>query len=319
MGAAPSANSYGQFGAQAAASAERFGAHIPFTDGTVYFDFGGSTTGTNRVIAAGLTFSQADTWVFSTGPAGMQIWQNGILRASNTANPSRTNAGGGNFGLRGNSSGGTSGDSGQWALFGYAPVQWSKDQNAAISANPWQLFAPLPRRIWAPSAVVGTPVGIATETDTALTLAGRQLRTVGIAAESATAIAPAGVQIRPAGLAVESDTAQTLAGRQMRAAGVATETDSAFSLGSGVSGGVGVATETDSALPLAGTQLRAVGLSLEIDASFALTSPEMSSGPVGLAAEIDTAFSLFAAAPPPPDPSGPTSRRLLVREMLRGV
>lgn len=61
---------------------------IPFTDGVTYFDYGGVTNGTTRVQAAGLTFG-ADHWVFSTGPRGMEIWQNGQLRASNGANPTR--------------------------------------------------------------------------------------------------------------------------------------------------------------------------------------------------------------------------------------
>lgn len=62
--------------------------HIPYNDGTVYWDLGGTGAG-NRVSAAGLSFG-ADNWIFTAGPRGQEIWQNGILRASNSNNPSRS-------------------------------------------------------------------------------------------------------------------------------------------------------------------------------------------------------------------------------------
>lgn len=71
------------------ADGERLNVHLPWSDGTVYWDYGGTTDAATRVSASGLTFGD-DVWVFSTGPMGMQIWQNGILRASNSANPTRT-------------------------------------------------------------------------------------------------------------------------------------------------------------------------------------------------------------------------------------
>lgn len=78
------------FGELAGVIAQRCQAHLPYSDGTVYFDYGGATNGTTRVQAAGLTFGGDDIWVFTVGRRGMEIWQNGLLRASNTAQPTRT-------------------------------------------------------------------------------------------------------------------------------------------------------------------------------------------------------------------------------------
>lgn len=62
---------------------------VPFTDGTVYFDWGGGVSGSTRVSVGGLTKGD-DVWAFTTGPRGMEIWQNGLKKASNSATPSRT-------------------------------------------------------------------------------------------------------------------------------------------------------------------------------------------------------------------------------------
>jgi hypothetical protein len=70
----------------------RLGAHVPDSTGTVRWDVGGSAEGTKRLSIAGLTFGD-DDWAFTSGPRGMEIWQNGVLRASNSANPTRTNDG----------------------------------------------------------------------------------------------------------------------------------------------------------------------------------------------------------------------------------
>lgn len=62
--------------------------HVPYSDGVVYWDLGG-TGGANRCSVGGLTFG-ADHFVFTSGTRGMEIWQNGILRASNANNPTRS-------------------------------------------------------------------------------------------------------------------------------------------------------------------------------------------------------------------------------------
>ena len=79
----------GAFGVDTATAAEYCAVKLPAADGTVYWDYGGVTAGTTRLTAASLTFGD-DAWGFTVGPRGMEIWQNGILRASNAANPTRT-------------------------------------------------------------------------------------------------------------------------------------------------------------------------------------------------------------------------------------
>lgn len=63
-------------------------AYLPFSDGVAYWDWGGQVNGTNRTQVGGLTFGD-DIWVFTSGPRGMEMWQNGIIRASNGSNPSK--------------------------------------------------------------------------------------------------------------------------------------------------------------------------------------------------------------------------------------
>jgi hypothetical protein len=66
----------------------RVSSHLPFSDGTVYWDFGGDSGG-NRLSVGGLSFGD-DIWCFTTGPRGMEIFQNGLLRASNGSNSTRS-------------------------------------------------------------------------------------------------------------------------------------------------------------------------------------------------------------------------------------
>lgn len=67
----------------------RIGVHLPYSDGLVYWDFGPGVEGTSRLSVNGLTFGE-DTWVFTAGPRGMEIWQNGIKRASNSGTSTRS-------------------------------------------------------------------------------------------------------------------------------------------------------------------------------------------------------------------------------------
>src|SRR5260370_1456226 len=58
------------------------GAHVPYSDGTVYWDYGGNG-GANRLTVAGLTFTTlVEKWTFTAGPQGSAIWRDGIKLAS---------------------------------------------------------------------------------------------------------------------------------------------------------------------------------------------------------------------------------------------
>lgn len=92
------------FGSDSTVSSARCGAHLPFTDGNVYWDWGGTTAGSTRVSAAVTSDTRWHLWAFTVGGGlGMRIYRDGVLLASNAATPSRT--AGGNFVLNsGNSS-----------------------------------------------------------------------------------------------------------------------------------------------------------------------------------------------------------------------
>lgn len=151
------------FGVASSSLSNRAGALIPFGDGTVYWDFGGATSGTTRLTVASLTFGN-DLWVFTTGPRGMEIWQNGVRRANNGVNPSRT-IGGVNFCL--GISGQTEGTGGQSDLADYWYMatyrrQLDVTEILDISANPY-IIVSRPTIIYSlmvdPSALPPPPTG----------------------------------------------------------------------------------------------------------------------------------------------------------------
>ena len=122
--------SIGQFG-----GGSQLGAYIPYSDGKVYWDFGGYTEGTNRLSVAGLSFSDSDVFVFTVGARGMEIWQNGIKRASNSATPTSTIISTA-FGVHQRSNAGGT-DRMRTYAFGYARKQLPTDVCAELSRDLW--------------------------------------------------------------------------------------------------------------------------------------------------------------------------------------
>ena len=114
-------------------------AHLPYSDGVVYWDFGGQTSGTTRLAVSGLTFGD-DFWVFSTGGRGMEVWQNGSLKGSNAANPARTvNDSAINFVL--GKQGVVDGDLADFSYFALWNRQLTQRDVRSLSGQPFQLFA----------------------------------------------------------------------------------------------------------------------------------------------------------------------------------
>lgn len=68
----------------------RCGTHFPFTDGNIYWDYGGAVSGTTRLSVAMPASSHRSVYAFTCGPRGMEIWHNGLRIANNTATPTRT-------------------------------------------------------------------------------------------------------------------------------------------------------------------------------------------------------------------------------------
>jgi hypothetical protein len=127
----------GAFGVDTATAAEYCAVKLPAADGTVYWDYGGVTAGTTRLTAAGLSFGD-DTFGFTVGPRGMEIWQNGVLRASNAANPTRTATSAAfKLGLYDSALGG---DLAAYNCIYVFAVQLSQDDLALLTSDPAGLF-----------------------------------------------------------------------------------------------------------------------------------------------------------------------------------
>ena len=126
----------GSFGCASSGSTEssNCGAYIPYSDGKVYWDFGGLIEGSSRLSVSGLSFSDSDVFVFTSGPRGMEIWQNGKRVASNSGSPTRTSTTNA-FGLRGTYKSGV--DPFRCYAFGYSRKQLSMAQSAELSRDLW--------------------------------------------------------------------------------------------------------------------------------------------------------------------------------------
>lgn len=118
-------------------------AHAPGGDGITYFDFGGND-GVRRISAASLSFAKPTALLFSAGPRGLEIWQDGSIRASNTTAASRINGAGS---IRVNE-GASAGDLIKVYMAAIWARQFSLQQNSELTTNPWQIFisnnAPIP-------------------------------------------------------------------------------------------------------------------------------------------------------------------------------
>jgi len=111
--------------------------YIPFSDGITYWDYGG-TAGTNRLTVGGLTFGD-DIWAFTQGARGAEIWQNGILRASNAGVNTRVQ-GGTQFQLGKNNS--QASDLAKWKFFWIYHRQLQIPEIARITMHPFCWVAP---------------------------------------------------------------------------------------------------------------------------------------------------------------------------------
>ncbi len=138
--------------------------NIPYSDGNIYWAYGGTTPNVSllTVASGGLTLGD-DLWTFTTGVRGMECWQNGILRGSNTGNSTRgTVAGNAHFGWDGLASPAT--DLADIALIMTWRRQLTKAEVMAVSANPWQVFQPRIVLFASPPAQTasGSATGVAT-------------------------------------------------------------------------------------------------------------------------------------------------------------
>jgi hypothetical protein len=138
--------SSGLFGPYAGPTDQRVAAHLPYSDGTVYWDFGGNG-GANRISVAGLTFSTTipERWVFTAGPRGSNIWQNGVKVASQATAITR-NPGLIGFLINQAGSGATTNDVIDLNYFAVYSIQWNDELCKWWSAEPYAHLYQSPKR-----------------------------------------------------------------------------------------------------------------------------------------------------------------------------
>lgn len=131
--AAPTGNGAG-VGNSTNDTTNRWGAHIPYGDGTIYFDV--TNTSTGRLTAAGWTFGNWDVFVFTNGNTGGQsIWGNG-LRLANDATIAPSSGISGTWGI-GQHAGTLNGNSQQVSIVAAWGRELSANEIAALTGDPF--------------------------------------------------------------------------------------------------------------------------------------------------------------------------------------
>jgi hypothetical protein len=125
------------FGFASGTAATRCMCSLPFSDGGIYWDFGGTSNGVSRArVLSGVTFGD-DIWaVTSKESGGMRIIQNGMVLVSHAGGVTRSNASG-RFGL-----GLGAGQASDLAKYGFVHVfnrNLSIDEIIELNINPYQL------------------------------------------------------------------------------------------------------------------------------------------------------------------------------------
>lgn len=127
------------FGHNASAgTGRRAGGHVPFSDGTVYWDYGGAT-GNNRLTWTGYTPAvNMESWVFVGGLKGTAIYFNGLQRAVNTNAVTRTQ-GADTIGMNSGNQG-TAGETMNIFFFAAFGAEWTESEVWQWNADPYSIL-----------------------------------------------------------------------------------------------------------------------------------------------------------------------------------
>lgn len=138
--------------------------HMPYSDGNAYWDFGSFSTG--RLSVAFAKTTEPETIVLIAGPnVGREIWRNGVRIANNASvTATRPSVTSGTCAIGNN---GTESADNEWVYLALVvDDEWQQGQVQAFSENPWQVFAPLRRRLYfASSAAAAEITGTAAITE----------------------------------------------------------------------------------------------------------------------------------------------------------
>lgn len=136
------------FGFDLVVDAARCGTHCPYSDGNIYFDFGG-TGGSNRLIISGQSWgTTVDYLAFTSGKRGTEVWRNGARIGNQTTPVTRTNSASGQFQInRSNGLGAGSGDLQEIYFLATFKEEWSADMLNWWFAEPYAMVAPQSPRL----------------------------------------------------------------------------------------------------------------------------------------------------------------------------
>lgn len=123
----------------------RAGGHVPLSDGTVYWDYGGATAGTTRITWTGYTPAiNMEAWCFVGGLKGLAIYFDGLLRASSSTAVTRTQ-GADTIGIN-NGNQGESGNSNNIMFFAAFGSEWTASEVWQWTCDPYSIIRPVLRR-----------------------------------------------------------------------------------------------------------------------------------------------------------------------------
>ena len=256
-------------------ASDRVNAHLPFGNGTVYWDYGNATEGSGRLSVSGQTWPlhQLDAFALVAGASrGREIWRNGVLIASNTsATASRAST---TAALK---CGPYAGFANQYTyLAGILNYAVDRAALAEITANPWQLLKASPRRIYfdlGAGGGISQALGQVTETDLSQAFGKAKVKATGQSSEtdSAQTLTPVTAQIVAFAQAVESELAQGLTAAKVKAVGQAQETELAQGVAKSKVKATAQSTEADSAQSVSVAKTKAVSRVSESDLAQPLT------------------------------------------------
>lgn len=142
------------FGSQSGSGTQRFAAFMPFGDGNVYWDYGGSAA-PNRVTWTGYTeTTNIEFWAFTAGPLGSAIYLDGLVVASQSTGITRT-LGGSPFQI--GSAAGVGGDLMHMILFAMDDRQWTSDMVWRWRAEPFCFIKKPERHAFSKIVTAATP------------------------------------------------------------------------------------------------------------------------------------------------------------------
>ena len=125
-------NTFGENGAPG-----RVNLNLPWSDGHIYWDWNGTTTGTNRLDISGVSVQGYHIWAFTVGARGMEGWKDGQLIGSNSAAQSRS---GSNFNFNLGSDGSNGSDLADWDFIYCWDRQLPESLIQQLSVLPFSVF-----------------------------------------------------------------------------------------------------------------------------------------------------------------------------------